>query len=291
MSVDEKSAAGWLSAFGLSQPANDPMAQVYPLLLARFRPSQNSVGGTWDAYCTACMIAGGLLYFKKTPGDCGGAAAKASGGGSLKGIATGASIAASALGTAGAIASMGALSIAGAATGGVAMILGAVAAIFQHHSAAVAQEQDVNCAVMQAFNPTAYQIDQAVMSGTISGSQGQAAYASLVQQATNGLQSVSKPDNWGFGTEAVLQAMAAFKGYQYGAVALPMGVPASAVIAAKSVSTQIVRAATVATQITAAQTTPTLSQAPQVAALSVSSTMPTVLIILVIFLVVWGIAR
>lgn len=291
MSVNESSAQGWLSAFGLSYSTNDPMGEVYPLLLARYRPSQNAVGGTWDAYCEACMRAGGLLYFKKTPGDCGGAAAKSTGGGSLRGVATGASIAASALGTAGTIASLGALSIAGAATGGVAMILGAVAAIFQHHAAAVAQEQDVNCAVMQAFNPTAYQIDQAVIQGQISGSQGYAAYQSLVQQATNGLQSVSKPDNWGFGTEAILQAMLAFKAYQYGTVALPMGVPTSAVIAAKSVSTAIVRAATVATQIPSSATSPTLSQAPQVAALSVGGSIPTWIIILVIFLVVWGIAR
>ena len=192
----EQSVSGWLGAFGIAYNANDPLQPLYDFIKAN-TPSLYR-GPTWDAYEEACLRSNAILYFKTTPGDCGTSA-----------VAT--SKYSTDLQIQGQIGSS--LSI---VTGGISNIIAGIAEIFTAaHATAVANEQTVNCAIANFVNSVAPQIEAFYFAGKLTGAQAYQAYQAMVTQAIDGLGSVSKQDNWGYGTQQILRNMQALRGYIY----------------------------------------------------------------------------
>jgi hypothetical protein len=198
----EQSVSGWLGAFGIFYNSADPLQPLYDLIKAN-TPSLYR-GPTWDAYEEACLRANGILYFKTTPGDCGTAVVNTSKYATDLQIQgqIGQSLA--------------------AVTGGISSIIAGIAEIFtEAHATAVANEQTVNCAIANFVNSVAPQIESLFFTGKLTPAQAYQAYQAMVTQAIDGLGSVSKQDNWGYGTQQILRNMQTLRGYVYEQTPLP----------------------------------------------------------------------
>lgn len=145
------------------------------------------------APCSASLRARGLIYYKKTPGDCGSGARPAGfGSGQVVGLSgQAASGVIGGLGVAGVLSGPATLGIGTA----VSLAVAGISEIFSHHATAVADEQGTICAVVNYFNPIVKQIDAGVASGQISPDQGVTYMKQVALQAINGLQTIYKKCN------------------------------------------------------------------------------------------------
>lgn len=185
------------SAQGLSMfPGADQFSALYPQVAQRNFSAGIPSSRMQDFidYVTLSLKYRGLIYAKKTPGDCGGLGTATGGisGRQIVGLAGQASSL-----TVGGLGAVGVLS--GAATFGIgAAITVAVAAIsdiFQHHAQAIANEQSTICAVVNYFNEALRAVDQAVASGQISAGEGVTYLNQVANQAKTGLSSIEKVCN------------------------------------------------------------------------------------------------
>ena len=164
---------------------------VYDVVSTR---NNNTGNPGFVAPCSANLRARGLIYYKKTPGDCG------SGNAPSSGFSSGQIVGLSGQAASGVI---GGLGVAGVLTGpatlgigtAVSLAVAGISEIFSHHATAVADEQSTICSVVNYFNPVCRQIDNAVANGQISPDQGVTYMRQVTQQAINGLQTIYKKCN------------------------------------------------------------------------------------------------
>lgn len=164
----------------------------YGIVALRNRPT--GTNANFPAICEANLRARGLIYYKKTPGDCGGGSAAPGGftSGQIVGLSgTASSGIVGGLGAAGVLSGPATLGIGTA----VSLAVAGIEAVFQHHAQAVANEQATICAVANYFNPIVKQIDKAVATGAISPDEGITYMRQVTQQAISGLQSIYKVCN------------------------------------------------------------------------------------------------
>lgn len=158
--------------------------------------------------CSASLRARGLIYYKKTPGDCGsGPGAAGIGSGQIVGLSgQAASGVIGGLGVAGVLSGPATLGIGTA----VSLAVAGISQIFSHHAQAVADEQGTICSVVNYFNPICKQIDAAVASGQISPDQGVVYMKQVCLQAINGLQTIYNKCNAACYYQSYLRAHADF---------------------------------------------------------------------------------
>lgn len=196
MSIPAKSAR-ILSDYGISyDPFFDKYSDLWQVITSRNAPA-NPAGCAWSVdNLIPYLIGRGILYYKKTVGDCG---SPTSIGGSKLG--TGLTIGQAGLGTASAISTLATsattgLSVGlGAATAGLGLLLAPIMGILQHHSQAVATEQGTVCSVSVASLEAIPALDALVRSGAITAQQGITAMGQLVQQLQNALHPILKGCN------------------------------------------------------------------------------------------------
>jgi hypothetical protein len=199
MACSQGTVAGWENCAGvpeglLAYPGfGSPLFadSQYHIVALRNDPTGNPA--KFAISCEANLRARGLIYMKKTPGDCGSSLVKSGvGSGQIVGLSgTAASGVIGGLGAAGAISGVATLGIGTA----ISMAVAGIEAVFAHHAQAVANEQSTICAVANYFNPLMQQVDRAVISGSISPDQGIAYIKQICQQAINGLQTIYKKCN------------------------------------------------------------------------------------------------
>jgi hypothetical protein len=156
-------------------------------------------------YCTACLIARGLIYFKNNPGDCGTPTPLNFEDSQLAGGA--ASIA------------VGIASMAGASLPGIGVAISAIQGIFAAHAQAVATEQSTICQVAGVINQVFAYYDTLVAEGEISPSTAYAGIQNFLQQANEQLQTIEKTCNAACVYQGILKAHAAFCAIYYPAIA------------------------------------------------------------------------
>lgn len=176
----------------------DKFANVWGPLAGRHTPSGPQPGDcSWfPSEVAAHMIARGILYYKKSPGDCGKTTAlgsNLSSGLKYSQLGLGSVAAASStpalVGAAGlTAATAGAI---GLATFGVGLAIVPVMAIVQHHIQAVAKSEGTICAVAGASLEAIPQIDVMVAQGKLTAQQGVDALAQLITQLKTALEPVS----------------------------------------------------------------------------------------------------
>lgn len=186
-----------LAAFGV-----DPNVSAIKAAVASSTP--RGVNASYPIVCEAMLRAGGLIYFKSSPGDCGAPP-------TLPGITSG-QIAglsgAAASGVTGILGTVGV--IGGAATLGISTAItaavGGIETIFAHHAQAVANEQATICSVANFFNSAKRAIDSAVRSGMISPDEGVAYLTQVANQAKSGLATIMNTCNAACYYQGFLQA-------------------------------------------------------------------------------------
>jgi hypothetical protein len=159
----------------------------------------------WVAVCTASLIARGIIYFKKVPGDCGSPTTLDLG-------------AVSATQEVGQVAN-GIASMAGASLPGIGVAVQAITAIFEHHAQAVANEQATICRVAAVINQVLYYYDRQVNSGNISPSNAYTGLASFFAQVDEQLATIYQQCNAACVYTGVLKAHADFLKSYYPAIA------------------------------------------------------------------------
>lgn len=204
----------------LSYNANDPNAAAIAAAVASSKPANAPSG--YAAVCEAMLRAGGLIYYKSNPGDCGAPP-------SLTGITSGQIAGLSGQAASGVTGVLGAAGfLSGAATLGIGTaITGAVEGIetiFSHHAEAVANEQATICSVAGYFNAAKKQIDAACRAGQISPDAACAYLTQVCNQAKSGLASIMKSCNAACVYQAICQAFINFAHTYYDSIAPTGGV-------------------------------------------------------------------
>jgi len=186
---------------------------------------QSKPSGAPSSYavvCEAMLRAGGLIYYKSNPGDCGAPPAP---GGITSGQVAGLSGSAASgviggLGAVGAISGVATLGI----TSAISFAVGGIESIFAHHEQAVANEQATICAVANYFNPAKKQIDDACRTGVISPDAASAYLTQVCNQAKTGLSSIAKVCNAAYVYQAICQAFINYAHTWYDTIAPTVGV-------------------------------------------------------------------
>lgn len=197
--------AAYLQKFGLAYDPTDPFAGNYTTIANNNVPP--SAPSDIRTTIESCLRARGILYYKKTPGDCALPSAPTSS--SLK---TGISITESSLGTVSALGTAGILSLGAAgtalsvATAGVGLAAVPILYIMQHHQAAVATEQSTICSVAEMVNQAIPATDYQVKTGAMSPNDGNTMMQYICQNAIQGLDSIKKTCNAACVYEACLRA-------------------------------------------------------------------------------------
>jgi hypothetical protein len=142
---------------------SDPFASYYAAVVARNTPP-GANQANFAIACEGCLRARGLIYFKKTPGDC-PVNYKVSNG-ELQAVSLGQAAAGTATGILGAAGVIGGIATAGIGLG-IAAGAGLIAEIFQNHAAAVKDEQSTLCNVAGLFNQVIAYLDSQVISGKL----------------------------------------------------------------------------------------------------------------------------
>lgn len=202
----QTSVSGWESCgcgpLGLAGYGADPNDSAIKAAVAQSTPPGAPSG--YATVCEAQLRAGGLCYWKSSPGDCGAPAA-------IPGITSGQIAGLSGAASSGVIGGLGVAGvIGGAATLGistaVSVAVAGIEGVFAHHDQAVANEQATICAVMNYFNPAKKAIDNAVRSGAISSDEGVTYLTQIANQAKNGLSGIMQKCNAACVYQGVLQA-------------------------------------------------------------------------------------
>ena len=172
--------------------------------------------------CEAMLRAGGLIYYKSNPGDCGSPS-------SVPGITSGQITGLSGSAASGVVGGLGVAGvIGGAATLGisaaVAVAVAGIESVFAHHDQAVANEQATICAVMNYFNPAKKSIDAAVRAGSISSDAGASYLTQVCNQAKNGLAGIAQKCNAACVYQAICQAFINYSHTWYDSLA-PTNIP------------------------------------------------------------------
>jgi hypothetical protein len=197
MSATSDRFAGASQAYGIPyDPYFDKYDSLWQIIGDRNAPSDRR-GCSWDSYgILVTLVARRILYYKKTPGDCGSTTTV-----SPSNLATGLKYGGLGIGTASSVSTLAlgataGLSVGlGVATAGVGLILAPIMGILQHHQQAVANEQATVCAVATASAQAIPQVDALVKSGQITAKQGIDAMTLVVQQLTTALQPILKGCN------------------------------------------------------------------------------------------------
>jgi hypothetical protein len=156
-------------------------------------------------YCTACLIARGIIYYKSTPGDCGTPTSL-----NLEN--------AQITGAVGQVAS-GIASMAGGALPGIGIAVQAIQQIFAHHAQAVATEQATICQVAGVLNQVFAYYDTLVATGQLDPSDAYVGMQNFLNQASEQLQSIEKTCNAACVYQGIIKAHAAFCQSYYPAIA------------------------------------------------------------------------
>jgi hypothetical protein len=202
----------------------DPNAAAIRAAVAQSKPSGAPSG--YPITCEAMLRAGGMIYWRTSPGDC--PAPTAPGGitsGQIVGMSgTAASGVIGALGAAGTLAGPATLGISTA----VSLAVSAIEGIFQHHDIAVANEQQTICQVAQFFNQAKRSIDNAVRAGQITPDEGVAYLTQICNQAKTGLASIMKSCNAACVFQGVAQAFINYARTWYDSISPTVGAFAQA---------------------------------------------------------------
>src|ERR1700722_1110228 len=122
-----------LSAFGYTYNVNDPLAYVYPLIIAQNNNIAGKYGkGFTPAIMEACLRTRSMLFCNDSPGDC---LYKNLSVGTSKGTSIGVGLAAAGIGDLGAAFGIG----------GLGTVVSDIAAIFEGHSNAEAAQTNSLC--------------------------------------------------------------------------------------------------------------------------------------------------
>lgn len=176
-----------------------PQPLVDDSVLVNIAASVGASSTTWTlCFCVAAMKARRMIYFKRTPGDCGSQGVALSGSTAIelqaaKGIGSAAAIDPEPI-------SKGILA-------GVAAIFGGFTA---HHAQAVANEQTINCQVATAYNQAASSIEQGVIQGVLSPDQASGLLLQVIAQLDPVLASIAKNCNVSCGARLALKALGVF---------------------------------------------------------------------------------
>ena len=178
-------------AMGLARYGVDPNVSAIKAAVQQSQPSGAPSG--YLNVCEAMLRAGGLIYYKSTPGDCGSISVPTGiSSGQITGLAGGA-----ASGVVGGLGAVGVLS--GAATLGIGsaitLAVAGISDIFAHHAEAVANEQATICKVALYFNQAKQAIDKAVRYTQISPDEGVSYLIQVANQAKTGLSTIMKSCN------------------------------------------------------------------------------------------------
>lgn len=169
--------------------ANDPFLALYPVVTARNVPYGIATNSDFASYAQACLSARGLIYAKKTPGDCGQSGPLSDS--DLQDLQFGSSAASA---TSSALASIGI--VAGAATAGIGLGIGVISSvigtIFANHAKAVQTEQTTLCQVASLFNQIMKAIDAGVADGNLSPSEGTETLQNYCAELSSNLAQIQK---------------------------------------------------------------------------------------------------
>jgi hypothetical protein len=156
-------------------------------------------------YCTACLIARGIIYFKNVPGDCGSPTTLDFSSAQLTGQA-------------GQVAS-GIAAMAGATLPGIGAAVTAIEDIFEAHAQAVANEQSTICKVAGIINQVFAYYDTLVAQGRLDPSSAYSGMQTFLAQANEQLQTIFKKCNAACVYQGILKAHAQFAQTYYPAIA------------------------------------------------------------------------
>jgi hypothetical protein len=187
-----KTVQDWLAAFNVPYNGNDPYAQVYKTIATNETPDKAPQG---DAeLIEACLRYRGILYFKKTPGDCGTASS---------GISTAK------------LESLAGQTITQSGIPIVGSILSLFGSFGAHHAQAVATEQATICQVAANANQGIPQLDAMVRSGQISAQDGIMYMGQAMQKLLEMLATIQKDCNAACVYASVVRAHADFAKIYY----------------------------------------------------------------------------
>lgn len=198
---------------------NDPFASYYPVVSQRNMPLQatSKNNGGFLVICEGMLRARGLIYYKKSPGDCPQQnvfSSAANPSGELSDLKLGASAAS---GVSSAIGAIGVIS--GPATLGIGLGISvgaqAIAQIFTHHAQAVQTEQETICAVTSIFNQVIAALDKGVQNGTVDASDAVSIMGNYAQQANAQLETIEKTCNAACYYQGLINAQVDFAGIYY----------------------------------------------------------------------------
>jgi len=162
-------------------------------------------------FILAVLATNRMTYCHSKQDDCGPAVQPKLGTGAavLKfgGLATGTAAGLGSAGLAPLAAGTAAAGVIGAATLGLGLIAVPLLAIFAHHSAAVANEQNTICAVSTAWNGFADVVEQKIPSGTLAVQDALTALQTYYSQLRNGLQGITHGTNAGYYFTKALDAL------------------------------------------------------------------------------------
>jgi hypothetical protein len=201
--------AGWLAeapAINGLNPANFVPASLQPqaLTIATNSVPSGANSAAFIQYCSACLIARGIIY-EQDNGPCGTAPAL--------GISD-----AQETGLAGQAASTIA-SFAGTALPGIGIVVSAIESIFSDHAAAVANEEKVICQVAGVLNQVFPYYDNLVRTGTLSPTAAYAGMQTFLAQVNAQLQTIYKVCNASCYVMAIVAAHSKFVQVYYPAIA------------------------------------------------------------------------
>jgi hypothetical protein len=162
----------------------------------------------YPVVCEAMLRAGGFIYYKSSPGDCGTPP-------QVSGIQSGQIVGLSGQAASAGIGVIGAAGIiSGPATAGIGTAVSLAAAgiteIFTHHAQAVKNEQSTICAVAGYFNAAKKQVDTACYTGQITADQAVTYLIQIANQAKTGLASIQKKCNAACVYQGIAQAFINF---------------------------------------------------------------------------------
>ncbi len=213
---------GWIALgtyMGLN-PANYAPSQFWNAANASVVKNLHSASSTPPpaqiAQAQSMLIVRGLIYQKKSPGDCGTYTTLDFGNVDLT---EGAGKAASGILSGLSQVSSGIASFAGAALPGIGIAVQAITQIFANHAAAVADEQTTLCHVAAVINQVIPYYDAQVKSGAIDPSTAYTGVQQFIAQVNAALQQIYKSCNAACVYMSILAAHADFLTTYYPAIA------------------------------------------------------------------------
>ena len=218
MLFPQTSPAALAQKFCVNFDPSDPLMDLYQQAATQFNSDNDPSLAAW---IVISLMSRRMLYNKSSCTDCSGPTNLAGAENTEVGIDTGLSALNSGLADAESFAQAGSALATGLASaipvvGQITNIITSIVGVFgKAHAAAVAREQQTNCAVTTQFNQYIGQLDQAVASGQVSADAGIQTAQQIIDTISANVDPVVSGRNAGWGLQQVLAAQLWFRQQWY----------------------------------------------------------------------------